>query len=313
MKHVAVLSLVIYLLCLRSAYATEPLVINLWATDIPGPLAKTDGSERDLTKPDDRLIAGRRIIKLGNVSKPQAHVYLPDRDKRHGGAVVICPGGGFSILAWDLEGTEVADWLTQLGFAAVVLKYRVPTRHHGERGKWEGPVMDTQRALSITRANADEWNLDPQRIGVLGFSAGGVTAALAAVKNGARSYESADKTDMSSCAANFAILVYPGGIAKKDGTLKADYLVDRRTPPMFFVHAADDRVTCLSSVALFTALKNAGVSAELHVYASGGHGYGLRETRSPVTRWPSRAEAWLRVMNLMNGSDSSENKNDKQR
>ena len=291
--------------CYGAANASEPIVIDLWPGDVPGPSAKVDGPERDLTEPDDRLIAGRPIVKLGHVSQPQVHVYLPEPSRANGGAVLVCPGGGFSILAWDLEGTEVAEWLNELGLAAAVLKYRVPTRHHESPGKWEGPVMDAQRALSILRTRAVEWQLDPNRIGILGFSAGGESAALTAVKNGERLYQPADETDEASCAANFALLIYPGGIAEQDGTLKADYLVDEHTPPMFFAHAADDHVTCLSSVALFTALKRLNVPAELHIYASGGHGYGLRPTESPVTRWPSHAEAWFRGRQLLTGGTPS--------
>ncbi len=279
---------------LLPAAATEPIVINLWNGDIPGPPSMTQGEERDLTKPEDKLIAGSRIIKLGHVSQPQVHVYLPALEKANGGGVVICPGGGFSILAWDLEGTEVANWLNDLGYAAIVLKYRVPTSAHGVPGNWQGPVMDAQRALSITRTHAEQWNLKANNIGILGFSAGGQTAALAAVKKGQRLYEPTDQTDAVSCSADFAILIYPAWIAENDGTLKADYVVDKTTPPMLFVHAADDRVSCLSSVALFTALKKAGVSSELHIFATGGHGYGLRETDLPVTRWTSQAEAWLK-------------------
>ena len=279
---------------LLPAAATEPIVINLWNGDIPGPPSMTQGEERDLTKPEDKLIAGSRIIKLGHVSQPQVHVYLPALEKANGGGVVICPGGGFSILAWDLEGTEVANWLNDLGYAAIVLKYRVPTSAHGVPGNWQGPVMDAQRALSITRTHAEQWNLKANNIGILGFSAGGQTAALAAVKKGQRLYEPTDQTDAVSCSADFAILIYPAWIAENDGTLKADYVVDKTTPPMLFVHAADDRVSCLSSVALFTALKKAGVSSELHIFATGGHGYGLRETDLPVTRWTNQAEAWLK-------------------
>jgi acetyl esterase/lipase len=280
------------------AIASEPAVLNLWPGKIPGAAAVVDGPERDFTKPDDKLIAGGRVIELGNVSKPQAYVYRPEVGKANGAAVVICPGGGFSILAWDFEGTEVAEWFNELGFTAIVPKYRVPTRQHGEPGTWEDPVMDTQRTLSITRAHAAEWNIDPAKVGVLGFSAGGVAAALAAVQKGQRIYKASDKTDEASCAADFAMLIYPGGTVEKDGSLKAEYAVDKDTPPMFFVHAATDRVTCLSSIALFTALKKSGVSAELHIYSSGGHGYGLRPTEFPVTHWPRRAEAWLRQMKL---------------
>ena len=205
-------------------------------------------------------------------------------------------------MAWDLEGTEVAKWLNELGFTAIVLKYRVSTGHHGEPGKWEGPVMDAQRAVSITRSHADEWKLDPARIGILGFSAGGNAAARTAVFNGKRLYAAQDKVDESSCAANFAILVYPAWLATEEGALKDELKVDEKTPPMFFAHAADDHVSCLSSVALFTSLKKNKVPAELHIYAAGGHGYGLRPTEMPVTRWPQRAEAWLRNQQILEKS-----------
>lgn len=288
--------------------AADPArIIDLWPGDIPGPLSKTDGEERDLTKPEDKLIADKPIIKLGHVAKPQAHVFLPPAEKANGTAVVICPGGGFSILAWDLEGTEVAEWLNGIGIAAVVVKYRVPTREHGDEStaapgapsltspaKTLGPLMDAQRALSLIRAHASEWQLDPGKIGVMGFSAGGETAALAALSIGKRAYPSVDASDEASCTANFALLIYPGGLADpKDGVLKPDFRPSPEAPPMFFVHAADDRVTCLSSTALFQALRLAGVPAELHIFAGGGHGYGLRPTEFPVTRWPVLAEKWL--------------------
>ena len=293
MKRTVSLAIILLTIFAGSVALAEPKVIDLWPGEIPGPLSKADGPEQDRTKPDDRLIAGKRIIKLANVSKPQMHVFLPAADKANGGAVVICPGGGYHILAWDLEGTEVAQWLNELGFAAIVLKYRVPTGHHGDPGKWQGPVMDAQRALSITRSHADDWKLDSQRIGILGFSAGGNAAARTAVSNGNRLYDAIDDADKNSCAANFAILVYPAWLADEEGDLKAELAVDKNTPPMFFAHAADDRVSCLSSVALFTELKKNNVPAELHIYATGGHGYGLRPTKMPVTRWPDRAAAWL--------------------
>lgn len=278
---------------IQETQAADPIVMDLWHDAIPGPPAVTDGAEADFTKPTDNLVAGKRIIKLGNVSRPQMHVYLPEADRANGGSVVICPGGGFSILAWDLEGTEVAEWLNDLGFAAIVLKYRVPTRQHQSPDNWEGPVMDTQRALSIARSHATQWKLDPNRMGVLGFSAGGNTAAMAAVKNGERLYQGTDKQDEAPCNVNFAILIYPAWLAEDDGSLKSEYAVSKDSPPMFFVHAADDRVTCQSSVAMFSALNRVGVPAELHVYPTGGHGYGLRPTDQPVTHWPKQAATWL--------------------
>lgn len=283
----------------------EPQVIKLWPGEVPGPAAKVSGAETDMTKPDDKLIAGRRIIKLGNVSAPEMHVFLPAKEKANGGAVVVCPGGGFSILAWDLEGTEVAQWLNSLGFAAVVVKYRVPTRERGDALnvagiaplKAAGPLMDAQRAMSITRAHAAEWGLDAKRIGIMGFSAGGETAALAALNGDARAYAKMDAADEQSLAPNFALLIYAGGLVDaKTGALKPHIKVTKDSPPMFFVMAQDDPVNCENCTALFTALKREKVPAELHIFTSGGHGYGLRATEVPVTQWPNRAVKWLKDM-----------------
>lgn len=285
--------------------SAEPQIINLWPATPPGPAAKADGAERDLTKPDDKLIAGRRIIKLGHVSTPQMHVHLPDKAKAHGGAVLVCPGGGFSILAWDLEGTEVAEWLNSIGFAAIVVKYRVPTGHHGhnlnEQGnaplKAVGPVMDAQRAMSLTRSHAAEWGLDPQRIGIMGFSAGGETAGLTAMLRDQRLYVKLDAADGHSCAPNFTLPIYPGGFYDKEaGGLKPCLKVTKDTPPMFFAMAQDDHVNSLNCTVLYTALTREKVPAELHLFTRGGHGYGLRPTLTPVTHWPNRAAKWLKDM-----------------
>jgi len=282
-----------------AAHADEPPVIKLWPGKPPGPQAMVDGPEKDRQKPDDRLVGGRTVMKLTNVAAAEMHIYAPPKDKSNGAACVICPGGGFSILAWDLEGVEVARWLNGFGVTAFVLKYRVPTRAHGDPGKWEGPVMDAQRALSLVRSRAADWGVDRQRVGILGFSAGGETAARTAVLNGKRLYEAQDEADKRSCAADFAILVYPGGIADKEGKLREEYDVDEDTPPMFFAHAADDRVKCEHSIALFTALKQAGVPAELHIFLDGKHGYGLRPAAARVTRWPKQAQGWLEDIDML--------------
>jgi acetyl esterase/lipase len=287
------------------ASAAQPQTLNLWPSTPPGPASKANGDESDITKDTDKLVAGRRIIKLGNVTTPQMQVFLPVKGKANGGAVVVCPGGGFSILAWDLEGTEVAEWLNSLGFAAIVLKYRVPTREHGdaldEKGtaplKALGPVMDAQRALSLTRANANEWSLDPKRIGIMGFSAGGATAGIAALQRGTRAYEKIDASDEQSCAADFAILIYPAYLLdKQTGALSSYLRVEKDTPPTFMVMSQDDPIDSLNCTVLYTALTKAKVPAEVHLYPHGGHGYGLRETDQPVTRWAERAEDWLKDM-----------------
>lgn len=295
-----------------SGLLAEPTVIDLWpANQMPGPAPFVEGEERDTTPPDGRRVADQPVIRLGHVQTPQVHVYLPPKTEANGAGVVICPGGGFNILAWDLEGTEVAEWLNELGVAALVLKYRVPTGKHGEQlepnsstlevpAKALGPMMDAQRALSLARVRAGEWDLDPERIGILGFSAGGKTAALAALAEGERAYEPLDTTDNASCRADFSLLIYPGYLAEKEtGKLLPHLEVSETCPPTFFAHAADDRVTCLSSTALFNALTLARVPAALHVYARGGHGYGLRRTAAPVTSWSDRAAEWMRDQGVL--------------
>lgn len=299
------LRILVVLLVLSIWAEAQTTFLNLWPATPPGPAAKVDGTERDLTKPEDKLIAGRKIIKLGHVSTPQMHVYLPEKAKANGGAALICPGGGFSILAWDLEGTEVAEWLNSIGFAAVVVKYRVPTREHGDtlndKGnaplKAVGPVMDAQRAMSLTRSHAAEWGLDPQRIGIMGFSAGGETAGLTALLRDQRLYSKLDAADEHSCAPNFALPIYPGGSYDKEtGGLKPYLKVTKDTPPMFFVMAQDDHVNSLNCTVLYSALTKENVPAEIHLFTRGGHGYGLRPTEEPVTRWAQLAEQWLKSM-----------------
>ena len=282
-----------------TAFARDPdLVLDLWPNGPPE--GKTSaGAEQDFTKPTDNLIAGRRIIKLGNVSKPQAHLFFPPKENRNGTAVVICPGGGFNILAWDLEGTEVAEWLNTLGVTGIVLKYRVPTRDHNP--VWLAPVQDAQRALSLVRSRASEWELVSDRIGLLGFSAGGQTAAMVSVKQGKRSYPDADDIDAVSCRVDFAAIIYPGGlIDSATGRLREDVTFAKDSPPMFFAHAQDDNALVENSVQAFLALKKAGVPSELHVYDAGGHGYGLRPVPTlPVTTWPFRCADWMQRRGLL--------------
>ena len=276
------------------AAATQPLIMNVWPGQPPGE-TRTLPAEADQTKDSDRLVGGRRIIKLGNVSTPQLAVYRPSKDVDTGAAVIICPGGGHNILAYDLEGTEVAAWLNAVGVTGVVLKYRVPTRTPDD---WRGraAVQDAQRAMSLVRSRAAEWGIDPKRIGILGFSAGGETAALTALF-AERQYEAMDATDRVSSRPDFAVLVYPAYLVergKEEQGLLPQLKVTKETPPTFLVHAYDDRVSPLNSVFLFLELKKAGVPAELHVYSHGGHGYGLRLTEDPVTTWHDRCTEWMR-------------------
>jgi acetyl esterase/lipase len=277
--------------------AEKPLTLDLWPARPPGDTVALP-PEADTTKPEDRMVAGRRVIRIGNVSRPTLAVYRPPKDKDTGAAVVVCPGGGHRILAYDLEGTEVAEWLNSIGVTGIVLKYRVPAREGLPR--WKAAVQDGQRAVSFVRSRASEWGLDPKRIGILGFSAGGEAAGLTAAFGDERQYEPVDSADQASPRPDFAILVYPGGLAEQDGSkLREHVRVTAQTPPMFFVHAGDDQVHPANSVLTYLALKKAGVPAELHVYSTGGHGYGLRRTEDPVTRWPERCDAWLKMLGVL--------------
>lgn len=273
--------------------AAEPAeIFNVWPASPPGPEREL-GPEQNTSGPNSRTVAGKPVIRIGNVATPQAYVYLPKPEQRSDCAVIICPGGGYNILAWDLEGTEVAEWLNSIGVTAIVLKYRVPTGQL--KPKWQLPVQDAQRTLSLVRSRADEWGLSAERIGILGFSAGGDTAARTALAT-QRHYDPVDAADEQSCHPNAAILVYPAYLANEDKTgLREELEVTKDAPVTFLVHAFDDNVPVQNSLFLALALKQASVPVELHVYDTGGHGYGLRPVDAhPVTSWPQRCEAWLK-------------------
>ncbi len=273
--------------------AVEPTIVKLWPGGRgPDDTMKLD-PEVDKSEPGKGLVAGKPIIRLGNVAEPEIHFFPAPADKSNGACVIICPGGGHSILAWDLEGTEVAQWLNSIGVNAAVLKYRVPARP--DLPKYTVAVQDAQRAVSIVRKKASEWKLAENKIGILGFSAGGQTAALASLFN-ERTYKPLDDTDAVSFGPNFTILIYPAYLCTKDGTaLEKEVKVSDKTPPMFLVHAGNDPVLPQSSVLLWLELKKNKVPAELHVFSQGGHGYGLRATELPVTSWPQACAAWLKA------------------
>jgi acetyl esterase/lipase len=271
--------------------AEKPVVLDVWPGKPPG---ETKPIGEETIRAAKSPVGAIKIV--GNVSKPTLTVFRPAKDKDTGAAVVICPGGGYHILAWDLEGEEVAAWLNSIGVTGIVLKYRVPRRAEQDKEKPPiGPLQDAQRALSLVRSKAKGWHLDPKRIGILGFSAGGHLAASAATNFDKRAYESMDDIDKASCRPDFAVLVYPAYLLAKDNTeLAADIRIRKECPPMFFAHAGDDGISSENSVRTYLALKRAGVPAELHVYATGGHGFGLRPTDKPCSSWPKRCADWLR-------------------
>jgi acetyl esterase/lipase len=210
------------------------------------------------------------------------------------------------MLAWDLEGEEVAAWLNSIGVTGIILKYRVP-RRSGTPIAQPPPQaqMDAQRALSLVRNKAEEWGINPKRIGMLGFSAGGHLTAWTATNFDKRSYEPVDAIDKVSCRPDFAVLVYPAYLRAKDkNELMPDIRVTKDTPQTFFVHAGDDFVSPLNSTQMYQALRLAGVPAEMHLYATGGHGFGLRPRGKACTTWPQRCAEWMKAQGLLTANGS---------
>jgi acetyl esterase/lipase len=272
--------------------------INLWPGAAPDPVPTT-GPEADATTAKDNLIAGKPLLRLGNVSVPTLTVYLA-KSKNTGAAVVVFPGGGYQILAIDLEGTEVCDWLNASGITCLLVKYRVPNT--GPYPKSPAALEDAQRAVGITRAHAAEWHIDPNKIGVLGFSAGAHLAAALSTHYDKRLYPALDAADQQSCRPDFAVIVYPGYLADEKSSFldKLDIHPTDKTPPSFIVQAEDDPVHIENSTTYFLALKNAKVPAELHIYSEGGHGYGLRpQAKWPITTWPKSVELWLHTIHIL--------------
>jgi acetyl esterase/lipase len=279
------------------AAADRPAVLDLWPGPAPGEKGDLGPETEQQTKPGQR-----QVKRLTNVSKPTLTVFKPTKERDTGAAVVIAPGGGYSILAWDLEGTEVAAWLNSIGVTGVVLKYRVPRRSGEPAGQPPlGPKQDAQRAISLVRSKAKDLGLDPHRIGMLGFSAGGHLTAWAATNSDKRSYEPVDEADTASCRPDFAVLVYPAYLVErgKPDQLAADIRVSKDTPPCFFAHAYDDGVSPENSVRMVLELKKLRVPAELHVYSTGGHGFGLRQEGKPCATWPQRCEEWMKAQGLL--------------
>ena len=275
---------------------TGHLTMDIWPKGAPG-TGTASGPEADTTTAKDHVVAGQPVIRIGNVSKPTITLFRP-KESANGAAVVVFPGGGYRILAIDLEGTEVCDWLTSVGVTCVLLKYRVPDT--GPLPKSEAALQDAQRAVGMVRAHAAEWGIDPQRIGVLGFSAGAHLAAALSTHFEKRVYDAVDAADAVSCRPDFAVLVYPGylAVAEQNFAANAEIKVTEKAPPAFIVQTEDDPVHVESATVYFQLLKNAKVPAEMHIYAQGGHGYGLRSTAA-IGAWPRLVEAWMRAIRVL--------------
>ena len=284
-----------HLFAQKPAWEPAPghVTLPLW----PHPQPST-APEINATTAKDHLVAGKPVIRLTNVSNPTITLYQPT-GKNTGAAVVVFPGGAYRVLAIDLEGTEVCDWLNSIGVTCVLLKYRVPDS--GPYPKSAAALQDAQRAVGMVRQHAAEWHIDPQRIGVLGFSAGAHLAAALSTHFEQRLYDQIDAVDEVSCRPDFAVIIYPGYLAlsEQNFAANAEIHVTEKTPPSFILQAEDDPVHVENSTVYFLALKNAKVPAEMHLYAQGGHGYGLRKTELPVTRWPELVETWMRTIRVL--------------
>jgi len=255
----------------------------------------------------DELVAGKPWISAERVSKPTMTVYSP-KVKNTGAAVVVFPGGGYQILAMDLEGTEVCDWLTSKGITCVLLKYRVPGSSQlpksGAYPQSPEALEDGQRTVGLVRFHAAEWHIDPHKIGVLGFSAGGHLAGAMSVHFEKRLYPAVDAADKESCRPDFAVPIYPGHLVVGGSSfvLNPDIRthITRQTPPTFLLQNEDDKVDGVEqALSYYAGLKKAGVPVEMHLYAQGGHAFGLRRTKLPVTAWPRLVETWLGTIGMI--------------
>lgn len=284
--------------------ADNPLVVDVWPGAVPdesgdiGPekarmSPELDRKQVEVTEPT-QLITG--------VSKPTITIYRPPKGKETGTAMLICPGGGYWDLYWQLEGEEVATWLNSIGVTGIILKYRVPRRPDEPKGEpARRPLQDAQRAMSLVRSKAGEWNIDPQRIGIVGFSAGGHLAIATATSFEKRTYDPVDDVDKVSCRPDFTIPVYSGYLKAKDkDELAAGLSVPSNTPPIFLVHGGADLISPPeNSVFMYLALKQAGVPAELHIYAGAAHDFGVRTNDQPYSKWTATCADWLRNQKLL--------------
>jgi len=284
--------------------------VPIWPGAAPDASAVTPPGPEALESDPKDLIGGKPVQSVSNVTRPTMTVYSPN-GKNTGAAVVVFPGGGYQILAIDLEGTEVCDWLTSRGITCVLLKYRVPDSGpawHDDckcniHPKAPTALEDAQRTVGLVRYHAAEWHIDPHKIGVLGFSAGGHVVANISTHFDKREYAPVDAADEVSCRPDFAVAIYPGHMLEnttKEYELNPEIPVSGKTPTTFLVQAENDNVDGVKqSLVYYIALKNAGVPVEMHLYAQGGHAFGLRRTELPITGWPALVETWLATIGMI--------------
>ena len=282
-----IFSLVILLVNWLSAQAGDP--IRVWPGEAPDEPVGIEAKKAKAVTGSDG------VIRIPYVDTPELFYFPAPPDKTTGTCIIVCPGGGYGKLAWNKEGTEIATWLNGLGVEAVVLKYRVPRRDREKPHPW--PLQDLQRSIRIVRSKATEWKINVDRVGVMGFSAGGHLCAMASSYYGESFYKAIDSIDKLDPRPSFVSLIYPAylGNARKDAnTLDSLVKIDVKTPPTFIAITHDDGDRAIFAALYYAELKRNRVSAELHVYSKGGHGYGLRPSPNPVSSWPTRMEDWMR-------------------
>src|SRR5262245_61286391 len=292
---------VVFFNAITPVLAQQPTVVNLWPGKPVDDLGVA-GEEKFfqlMVKGKPYEVDGKPTKWLTNVTKPTLTIYPAPKAKNTGVAMLIAPGGGYHNLGWDVEGTEIAEWLNSIGITGIILKYRCPRRDGDVKGvPPAGPLKDAQRAVSLVRSRAKDWGIDPKRIGMVGFSAGGHLVGSTCTNFERRSYDAIDAVDEVSCRPDFGIMLYSGYFKVGDG-LTPTVKTPKDTPPLFFVHATDDAVSDVEhSVAFYLALKRAKVDSEMQIFASGGHGFGVR-SGSPCHGWTRTCVDWLRNRGIL--------------
>ncbi len=274
-----------------SSHAADPITLKLWPNGAQEPVGFKIEAEKEIPKKNDA-----DVKRVTNVSEPTIAIYKPANP--NGTAVIVAPGGGYSILAIEHEGTQVCEYLNSIGVTGILLKYRVPARSKEDPSK--EPLQDVQRAIGLVRHHAAEWGVKPERVGILGFSAGGHLAVMATLHANDRTYTTDAALDVEDATPNFSVPVYPAYLVTKEDTfhLKPEIKVTEKSPPMCLVHAGDDKgVTSPSgSALLYLEYKKLNLPAELHIYAKGGHGFGMRKSGLATAEWLVRVGEWMGSM-----------------
>jgi acetyl esterase/lipase len=276
-----------------TAMADEAVVLDLWPNGTPTAAAADVGEERELQRdPPDG------VMRLTGISRPQITVFRPA--KPNGSAVLVAPGGGYQILAYEHEGSQVCSFLNDHGVTAILLKYRVPAAR-------ELGLQDAQRAMGLIHHHAEEWGIDRERIGMLGFSAGGHLTVMTCLHGKERTYEIDPAYDVEDPTPAFAVPVYPAYLVERgsEGPLLDNVTVTASSPPLCLIHAADDPWTSSGSSLLAVEYKKHGIPCEVHIYAKGGHGFGMKKTGFPVDAWPHRVVEWMESIGLFSPSAST--------